>query len=210
MTKTNPNHEPDPRSAWLADFLLLHFQFCLRTFPSMLSDDGEDGNVSYATLRHWITRLKIKPTLRVEGLHRPVWGFHDFTKFVLAREMVRKNRLSLDAVGKFFSKSINSGKLPIFSTDNSGVAVVREDGSYRIFEGYNDSFASYLRDLEKAGSSHTTVNLSVIVDQAYERVMCWSIGKKYHVTTAKEFAQAMASVGHLIREVNTAAEALKK
>ena len=87
------------KAKWLAHFLLLNFQFSLKLFAQLLSDDQE--NVSYATVRNWVVKFQLKPSLKVDGLRRYAWGFADLSTFVLVRRLLRDNRLPVAAVARF-------------------------------------------------------------------------------------------------------------
>ena len=104
---------------------------------------------------------------------------------------------------------MNRNAVPVFPSEEAGVVVILGDGSVKVFKDYDTSFMDYCGELSKAGTPFISVQLSQIVDEAARRVLCWSIGTKFHVTTARELVEALKSAGHLVREVNSAEEALK-
>jgi hypothetical protein len=202
----------------LGPYLLVKFPFSLRQAAAIVSDDVEP--VSFRTVKAWTTGqvLPIKPTLKVEGRNRPVFGFHDLFKLLIAKKLLRgPSALPSFAVRAF----IECWQKPRFLKHDfnarmKGTFVLYQTSATAIEIDFVPEGEDLTAALQKAVKAKTgairVIGMAEILEELKLRVCCWAMDEKFPAKkplTKEEWVELFQSTGNLIRRVNECEPTMK-
>jgi hypothetical protein len=204
--------------------LLNKFVFSLRQVTEIITDDQEP--ISQQGLRKWVSGelLSLRPTCRIKGYSRPVFGHRDVCTFLLCKKLLRGfSGVSIPAKGiqVLLDAWTDSKFLPgiDYAERMRGRLILvpdrKDPANLQVFffRGVDDKYMAACETLNKSSVTFVAVCLSDIVDEVFERILCWANDEKFHVQSNDErtaqWLKVFKSAGHLVREVNSAEEALK-
>lgn len=215
----------DVRFVKMVNGLLNKFVFSVRQIAEIITDNEEP--ITETGARKWTNGelLSIRPEMKVPGYTKPQFGHRDVCTFLLAKKLIRGfSGVPIPAKGiqVLLDAWTDSKFLPgIDYTERMRGRLIlvpdrKEPANLQIFyfRGVDEKYMAACETLNKSGVRFVAVCLSDIVDEVFERILCWSNDEKFHVQSNDErmagWLKAFKSAGHMIREVNSAEGVLKR
>jgi len=224
------SEELEAKAAHLRAFRMAHglldkFVFSSRQVAQIITDDEEP--ITELGLRKWQNGevLRLRPSTKFDGYKRPAFGHRDVCTFLLAKKLIRGfSGVSLPAKGiqVLLDAWTDTKFLPDIDYQERmrGYLILvpdRQDPANLqvfFFRDFDEKLMGAAEALNKSGTTFVTVRLSDIVDEVFERILCWSNDEKFISPSSEErreqWLKAFKSAGHLVREVNSAEGALKR
>jgi hypothetical protein len=231
MTDTDnlSSEELEAKAGHLRAFLMVNgllnkFVFSLPQIAQIITDDEEP--ISGFGARKWVNGevLRLRPSSKFPGYRKPQFGHRDVCTFLLAKKLIRGfSGVSIPAKGiqVLLDAWTDTKFLPGIGYEErmKGRLILvpdRQDpANLQVFfhRDLDAKFIAAVDVLSKAGITFVTVCLRDIVDEVFERIFCWANDQKFsdqRKGRVEAMKRALGSAGHLVREVNSAEEALKR
>ncbi len=180
----------------------------LSEIAAILDDSREP--ITFRTLQSWVTGqvLRIKPSLVVPGQKRKRYGIASLLNFIIAKRLLQVSGLPAPAVQSFIDRYGDEEFMKGFGYTEKmeGYFLVIQDGpkdAKFLFFKDEEKFFSAVRIFISAPNAPkwTTLRLHDLLDEALERLDCWSRRVEYRPVTAGDQARKALNA---IRDANLA------
>jgi hypothetical protein len=213
------------RAVKMVNGLLNKFVFSVRQIAEIITDNEEP--ITETGARKWTNGelLSIRPGMKVPGYKKPQFGHRDVCTFLLAKKLIRGfSGVPIPAKGiqVLLDAWTDTKFLPgiDYAERMRGRLILvpdrKDPANLQVFyfRDIDQNSLAAAETLNKSGVKFVAVCLSDIVDEVFERILCWANDEKFHVQSNDErmaqWLKVFKSAGHLVREVNSAEGVLKR